>query len=80
MGRGSLTLGELYNGLVNQFELVPSQDEIELFFLRYDKDRDGRLRFTEYCNAFIPLDGHFAAMLNSRKSYHRSDFIASVQP
>jgi len=24
MGRGSLTLGELYNGLVNQFELVPS--------------------------------------------------------
>ena len=48
--------------------------------MRYDKDRDGRLRFTEYCNAFIPLDGHYAAMLNSRKSYHRSDFIASVHP
>jgi hypothetical protein len=60
--------------------MVPSQDEIELFFLRYDKDRDGRLRFTEFCNSFIPLDGHFASMINSRKSYHRSDFYASVNP
>lgn len=60
MGRGSLTIAELYNGMVNKLGIVPSQDEIELFFHRYDKDRDGRLRFTEFCDAFVPLEIHYA--------------------
>ena len=66
MGKGSVTLAELYNGLVNQLGMVPSQDEIELFFYRYDKDKDGRLRFTEFCEAFVPLDQSYAHMINSR--------------
>ena len=66
MGRGCLTLAELYNGLVNQLGLVPSEDEIELWFQRYDKDRDGRLRFAEFCEAFVPHDPSYANVINSR--------------
>ena len=56
LAKGSLTIHELHSGLVNNLGLVPSQDEIELFFQRYDKDRDGRIRFAEFCEAFVPLE------------------------
>jgi Ca2+-binding EF-hand superfamily protein len=78
MGRGSLTLPELYNGLVNKLGIVPTQDEIDLFFHRYDKDRDGRLRFTEFCEAFVPQEVHYAHMINSRHSMNRSSVFAGV--
>ena len=80
MGKGSITLAELYNGMVNQLGMVPSQDEIELFFYRYDKDKDGRLRFTEFCEAFVPLDQNYAHMINSRQSNHRSGSYVSANP
>jgi Ca2+-binding EF-hand superfamily protein len=31
-----------------------SYEEIELFIKRYDKNRDGTLRFSEFSDAFIP--------------------------
>ena len=80
MGRGSLTLQELYNGLVHKLGILPSQDEIELFFHRYDKDRDGRIRFAEFCDAFVPLDHHYASMINARHSMSRSNVFAGAMP
>jgi len=80
MGRGCLTLSELYNGLVNQLGLVPSEDEIELFFQRYDKDRDGILRFAEFSNAFVPIDHNYKDVLNSRGSNHRSATFHATNP
>lgn len=38
------------------FGIVPSQDEIDLFFQRYDKNKDGRLHYNEFCEMFVPLD------------------------
>lgn len=32
LGRGCLTCAELFNGLINQLGLLPSQDELDLFF------------------------------------------------
>jgi len=55
---------------------VPSQDEIELLFQRYDKDRDGRLRFSEFSELFIPLDANYANVIANRESFHR---LASYQ-
>ena len=80
MGRGCLTLSELYNGLVKHLGLVPSQDELELFFQRYDRDMDGSLRFTEFCDAFIPLDPHIGQILNTRQSMQRADIFISGPP
>jgi Ca2+-binding EF-hand superfamily protein len=33
-----------------------SSDEIALFFKRWDKDVDGRLKFSEFTEAFTPFD------------------------
>ena len=59
MARGSLTIEELHHGLANALAIIPNQDEIKLFFMRYDKDRDARLRFSEFCEAFTPATRNF---------------------
>ena len=59
MARGSLTYAELSAGLSN-LGIVPTIEELELFFNRYDKDKDGRLRFSEFCNAFVPQDRNYS--------------------
>jgi len=33
-----------------------TKDDAELFFARYDRDSDRRLKFSEFCSAFTPLD------------------------
>ena len=71
LARGSLTLPELNYGLSNNLGIVTNQDEIDLVFQRYDKDQDGRIRFAEFCDAFVPLDRNLAQVINSRQSNHR---------
>ena len=45
-----------------------SPQEITLFFIRYDKDRDGLLRFSEFTQAFLPLDDATSAVLEARNA------------
>jgi len=52
-------------------EILPTNDELELFFQRYDKDRDGRLRFSEFCDAFMPQDRNYNLLLNQRSGSRR---------
>ena len=40
---------------------------------------DGRLRFTEFCDAFIPLEHHYADMINNRHSINRSSVFAGAR-
>jgi Ca2+-binding EF-hand superfamily protein len=56
LSRGSITISEFYNGLLNNLDVCPSQDELDLFISRYDLDRDGKLSFTEFALAFMPRD------------------------
>lgn len=48
-----------------------TQDDCQLFFQRYDKDRDGRLDYREFAQALIPEDPYYAQMLGRRPSTHR---------
>lgn len=50
---------------------MPTNDELELFFSRYDKDRDGKLRFAEFCDAFTPIDRNYTLLLNQRTGSRR---------
>eukprot|EP01017_Pseudomicrothorax_dubius_P026381 TRINITY_DN293_c0_g5_i1.p1 TRINITY_DN293_c0_g5~~TRINITY_DN293_c0_g5_i1.p1 ORF type:complete len:649 (+),score=157.47 TRINITY_DN293_c0_g5_i1:156-2102(+) len=34
--------------------LKPNRDELFLFIQRYDRDHDGRLKFSEFCDAILP--------------------------
>ena len=46
-------------------------DDINLFFDRYDKGRDGRLDYREFMEALTPEDPYYANILAKRPSTHR---------
>jgi hypothetical protein len=45
-------------------------DDLELFFYRYDKDQDGKLRYSEFCDAFLPTDPFHASLLAKKAPLH----------
>ena len=79
MAKGSLTYAELSTGLTTSLGLIPTLEELELFFNRYDKDKDGRLRFSEFCDAFVPQDKNYAQLLNQRQGNRRQEMYAGVR-
>ncbi len=42
-------------------------EQLELFFKRYDRNRDGRLTYSEFCDALVPLDPYYARQVNYRR-------------
>jgi Ca2+-binding EF-hand superfamily protein len=65
--RGWISLSDLKYGL-NDIGVFASTEEIDLYFKRYDKDGDARLKFSEFCDSFTPLDPYYSSMLNRRHS------------
>jgi len=53
---------------LNEIGIFPAPEELDLFIKRYDKNGDFRLRFSEFCDAFTPVDNYYAALLNRRTS------------
>jgi len=62
---GYVTLSELKLKLAD-IGVFATYDEIDLFFKRYNKGRDGRLRYSEFCDSVVPVDSYYASMLNRR--------------
>ena len=50
--------------------IFATYEELSLFFTRYDTDKDGRIRFSEFAEAFLPRDSLSASRLNGRGSNH----------
>lgn len=65
---GYIFLGELKQGLADIGLHGVTYNELELYFKRYDRDHDGKLRFSEFCESMLPLDSYYASMLNRRSS------------
>ena len=40
-----------------------SERELKLFMKRFDKDRDNQMRYSEFCDAFLPVDSFHASLL-----------------
>ena len=68
-GIGSISVSDLKYGLAD-IGVSVSLEEVELFFKRYDRDRDGRLSFCEFASSLIPKDCYQADILNRRQSSH----------
>jgi hypothetical protein len=68
-GKGWVTVSELKTGL-KDLNFPANKDEIYLFIRRFDKDNDGRLRYSDFCEAFTPLDQEYAQVLGERKAYY----------
>lgn len=65
--RGWISLTDLKLGL-QDIGIYPSIEELELYFKRYDKDNDMRLRFSEFSDSFTPVDAYYSGLLNRRTS------------
>lgn len=63
--KGWITAPELVDVLVD-LGTYAHRDNVYLFLRRYDKDSDGRLLYSDFCDAFTPKSSSHALTLNSR--------------
>lgn len=69
-GKGWISVGELKEGLREGVGVWPNGDDVELFRRRYDKDEDGNIRYSEFCDAFLPIDSFHASLLAKKAPLH----------
>lgn len=62
-GKGWVTPDEIKAGLVNVFNLTLTSIDIHLYMARYDRDKDGKLKYSEFCDSFLPIDPFHASLL-----------------
>lgn len=67
---GVLSPNEIRDGLA-AIGVFPTSEQVDLFFKRYDNDRNLRIEFQEFSEAFLPQDSYYASMLQRRGSNHR---------
>lgn len=56
---GTVTALDMQHGLAD-IGVHVTQDDVNLFFQRHDKDRDGRLDYREFAAALTPEDPYYA--------------------
>lgn len=45
----------------------PNMDEIHLMLERFSRSNDVHLKYSEFSEAFMPVDQHFARLLGTKK-------------
>lgn len=68
-GKGWVTIAEVKDGLA-LFNIYANIDDLKLYFCRYDKDEDGKLRYSEFCDSFLPTDAFHASLLAKKAPLH----------
>ena len=68
-GKGWITPQEVKESL-SLFGVFASIDDLNLYFSRYDKDEDGKLRYSEFCDSFLPTDAFHASLLAKKAPLH----------
>lgn len=64
---------DLFATIVENLELLITQDECFIIFYRLDKDGDGVLNYQEICDAFIPRENEYAVLVNSRGGFYGAE-------
>lgn len=49
-----------------------THDDVYLLFRKHDRNQDGKLNFTEFSNAILPLSKEYAALLTDRPDFYMS--------
>ena len=68
--RGYISAADIREGL-SAIGVFPTSDEVDLFLARYDGNKDLRLNFNEFADAFLSTDSYYSHMLNRRPSNHK---------
>ncbi len=75
-GKGAITGAEFEEGL-KKFGIYPNREEMFLFMRKYDKDKDGRLRFSNFGDMVTPKQNDYANLLHNRTPF-KQEFIQSI--
>lgn len=67
--KGWVTAPELVD-VLGELGIYAHRDNVYLFVRRYDKNSDGRILYSEFCDAFTPKSSTHAITLNSRSAYY----------
>lgn len=67
--KGWVTAPEIIESL-GELGAYPHKDDVYLFVRRYDKDGDGRILYSDFCDAFTPCDESIASAMARRPAYH----------
>lgn len=57
--KGWLTAPDLHD-ILTDFQQFCHKDDINTFLRRFDIDADGRLLYSDFCDAFTPYDSYHA--------------------
>ncbi|CDW77960.1 ef hand family protein [Stylonychia lemnae] len=68
-GKGWINPQEVKDGLA-QLNVFTNLEDLKLYFSRYDKDEDGRLKYSEFCDSFLPIDAFHASLLAKKAPLH----------
>ncbi len=74
--RGAGYIDELdFKQSLNEISVYASNEDVKLFFKKYDSNKDGRIRYSEFCNAVVAGDPYYSTIVNRRSSNNiRSHF------
>jgi Ca2+-binding EF-hand superfamily protein len=68
-GKSWVTAPDLRNSL-EDYGFYPHVHDVLLFVRRYDRDSDGRVLYSDFCEAFCPKDPLSAGVLNQREAVY----------
>ena len=77
-GIGSVSTIELEEGM-RKYGVYPNREELYLLIRRFDSDNDGKLRFSDFTEAFTPKQGEYSSLLNSREPVNQNGNLDIVQ-
>jgi len=63
--RGAISSLEIREGL-ERFGVIASKEQLYLFLRRFDRDNDGKLKFSDFAEAFTCKEQEYANLLNNR--------------
>jgi hypothetical protein len=74
-----VTQQQIVSGLRNVLGFNASQKDVNSFLNIFDKTGTGTLKYTEFCDAFLPLDNDNAAVLAGKPPIHNEDAVDWAQ-
>lgn len=66
-GKGYVTPLELRDLLLDLLGVAFSMQEIELFYKRYNKQRDNKFKYSDFTDALMPIDEHYSRLQGMKR-------------
>lgn len=64
---------------LNDIGIFPTRDEFYLFFQRFDRDGDGRLRYGEFVKCVLPHTEEYADLMGNRSPLYDQHPDAGIE-